>query len=127
MQLSNELGILSVDQDVVIFSKDRLDEIAEELDMSTTSLIEKYEGVSCGFTSDGGYRIHRLHSVLTTGKVVETVVITGCANFEDFLRFLQDGEPTFYQFLKTHPKYDGNGSAYKEIAEEYRRMLISVP
>jgi hypothetical protein len=65
-------------------------------------------------------------SVLVTGKVIDTIVITGSHNLDDFVRFLQSSDPSFNDFLNSHENYDPENPMvnYKEIVQEYRQSLL---
>jgi hypothetical protein len=126
MYRKKDLGSLVVDEDLVVFSLDKIREIAELLNISDADLIEKYQGVRGDVESDGKYTVAHMLSVLVTGKVIDTIVITGSHNLDDFVRFLQNSDPSFNDFLNSHESYDPENPMvnYKEIVQEYRQSLL---
>jgi len=126
MYRRKELGSLIVEDDVVIFSLDKIREIAELLNISDATLIEKYQGLRGNVESDGKYTVAHMLSVLISGRVVDTLMITGSHNIDEFVRFLQKNDPSFTEFMETHENYDPSNPTnnYAEIVQEYRQSLL---
>lgn len=114
------------EEDIVIFSLDKVRDIAEELGIDEEELIEKFNGVRGGLKAEGKYHISHMNSVLTSGKVVDTLMITGSPNIDDFVRFVQKNDLEFKDYLIGHEKYDPENpkANYKEIVRDYRQYLL---
>lgn len=127
---SKELGRVLVDAgDVVVFSMDQVMRLAERLKVDESTLIARYEGVSCDFGADGNYGVDRLFAITREGKTYPVVMIGG--EPDKFLRFLGDGEQSFHDFYESHPRRaevgEGEGfnrALFDEIAAEYRKRLL---
>ncbi len=126
MYRRREVGSMIVVDDIVIFSLDKIRDIAELLNISDTTLIEQYQGLRANVESDGKYTAAHMHSVLLSGRVIDTLMITGSHNIDEFVRFLQNSDPSFSEFLETHEKYDPQNPAenYAEIVQEYKQSLL---
>jgi len=130
MLRNKELGRVLVDAgDVVVFSMDQVMRLAEKLKIDESTLIARYEGVSCDFGADGTYGVDRLFAIDLQGKTYPVVMIGG--EPDQFLRFLGHGEQTFHDFYEAHPRKAevGQGETYNravfdEIAAEYRKKLL---
>jgi len=128
---NQELGKLSVDAgDVVCFSMDSVMRLAEKLGVSEDTLIQRYDGVECGFAADGNYGVDSLTAVDVDGRTYSVVLIGGAP--EKFKRFLSEGDSTFHEFYTGHARYSevGKGEQFNRnlfdaIAAEYRTKLIS--
>jgi hypothetical protein len=127
---SKELGRIPVDAgDVVVFSRDMVDSLAEEIGEDGNDLIERCGGVLCNFQADGNYGVDQLTAVDNEGRTYPVVLIG--ANPDTFLRFLEATEPGFGEYYRQHPKFrevgQGNGfnkEVFAEIADEYRKKLL---
>jgi hypothetical protein len=130
---SKELGVISVDAgDVVCFSMDRCLDIAERLNMGVDSFIRNFSGVECNFGADGGYGVDKVIAVQKDGTTYDVVLIGG--DIRNFRRFLTVFEPTFNEFMDSHPRSkeighgkDFNKDLFQEIAEEYHQRLLDKP
>lgn len=126
---TQELGKLLVDSgDVVCFSLDNVDRLAERLGLSTDEVLRRYEGVACQLNEDGVYGVDTATAVRTDGGT-HSVVVIGAD--ENFLRLLGADEPTLREFLQAHPRYGelGKGDSFneqvfKELVAEYKAKLL---
>ena len=127
---NRELGRLLVDTgDVVCFSMDSVIRLAERLDISEDALIARYDGVECNFSSDGNYGVDTLTAINQDGSTHSVVMIGGKP--DEFLRFLNEDEPTFSDFYTSHPRYpevgkgeNFNRQVFDEIIADYRKKLL---
>jgi hypothetical protein len=128
---SRELGKIIVDAgDIVCFSIDDLMRLAEKLGVSEETLIQRYNGVKCGFGADGNYGVDSLTAVNVDGGTYSVVMLGG--DPEKFLRFLGKDDPTFTEFYKAHERYleVGTGDQFNQdvfdlIAAEYKAKLVA--
>ena len=127
---NKELGRLLVDAgDVVCFSMDSVIRLAERLNISEDDLIARYEGVECDFRSDGNYGVDTLTAINQDGSTHSVVMIGGKP--DEFLRFLNENEPTFHASSTSHPRYpevdkgeNFNRQVFNEISADYRKQLL---
>ncbi len=130
---SEELGVIAVDAgDVVCFSMDSCLDIAERLNVDVDTFIRNYRGVECNFRAEGGYGVDQVIAVQKDGSTCDMVLIGG--DIKNLRRFLTDDEPTFREFMDSHPRNQeiGFGENFKkdifiEISKEYSQQLLDNP
>jgi len=124
------LGVIPVvrEGDVVCFSMEMCIELANRIRIDVDWLIHQYQGVKCEFQSDGGYSVTQVVAVQDDGSTFDVVLIG--ADIEHLERFLNEGEPTFHEFVNNHPRANEigkdenfNGSLFHSIAYEHRRLM----
>lgn len=130
---SRELGVISVDAgDVVCFSMDEVLKMAERRNMDVDDFIKRHRGVECDFRADGGYGVDKVTAVQQDGKTYDMILMGG--DTKNLRRFLLEGEPSFHEFMESHPRHgeighgeDFNHEVFSEISKEYHEKLVSNP
>jgi hypothetical protein len=66
------------------------------------------------------------------GKTFDMILIGG--DSKNLRRFLLENEPTFHEFMESHPRRNEighgeqfNGDVFAEISKEYHEKLVSSP
>lgn len=120
---NTEIGQISVDTtSIVFFSMDSINEIAVKLGIDSSTLIEFYDGVKCDFNSDGEYGIDRVTAVNDDGTTNSIIIIGN--NCETFKRLLNDDEPTFEEFYKTHEGNKDDPEWWNTVVNDYKKLIM---
>jgi hypothetical protein len=128
------LGSLSVDTgDVICFSSDAVLRMVEQLGGTvedSEAFISRFQGVPCQFHADGRYAVDQLVAVANDGETYDVAVIGG--NWKRFARFLGKDEPTFDEFLASHPDASRIGEdkqfklrIFQRVCREYQELLTN--
>jgi hypothetical protein len=119
---NTEIGTIPVDTtDIVFFSMDSIVEIANKLGIDADTLIDFYDGLSCGFNSDGEYGVDRLTAVNDDGTTCSVIIIGN--NSEQFVRFLNKEEPTFEEFYSSQPTKSDDPEWFDAVVDDYKKLI----
>lgn len=124
---SRELGTSSAD--VVCFSANNLQRLADRLGVTFDALVHHYDGVSCGLGDEGYFGIDLMTAIDVDGNTNSVVMIGGRPN--TFKRFLEETDQSFDEFYHAHPRYaevgkdeQFNWELFGLISSQHRATLL---
>lgn len=124
---TTHIGQIHSDLDqIVIFSLDEFQRVADKLNMAVDEVIEEYDGIQFPLAEGVGQHVNLVHVVTTSGEVVDAALIG--SNPAEIVRFLEPDEMNWDEYLKSHQDYPllGTGEHFsEEIWQDIRNEYIS--
>lgn len=120
------------DNGLVIFSRKNFADLANHFQCTDQELISRFQGVQCGNLEDNEFTIGKMRAVLANGTT-KTILVIGLS-LEKCVRFLNENEPLFSEFLQNHPLYNfidwadnpvKSEEIFNQIAEEYKQQNLA--
>ena len=131
MYYTKQIGELSAKQDLVVFSKEQVSQMAIDNNVSEQEFIEQYKGVVCDNIELKNFNVDSILAVNEAGNTYDVVMIG--LDQENFVRFLGSDEPSFGEFLQKHPLFpeikwdeslDRNQEIFDQIVQEYKKKNL---
>ena len=128
---SKNLGNIAGDDSIVIFTREQVSEIAGYLNCTDEELIQEHDGVVCRNLELNTFEVTSMVAVQNDGNT-QTVAVIGIDQSK-FVRFLDETEQEFAEFLQAHPLFpelkfeeppETNDEIFSQIADEYRQQNV---
>ena len=128
MRILNEVGSLhSSDGKLIIFTKDSINEICKNLNITYAELADRFKGIEVDLHGkDVTVGVDEAVAIHKDGTTYMTPIIG--IEIDKFQRFLENNEMTLLEYYRKHRLYkeglNSNDPNYNRIISEYQNMIM---